>query len=807
MSLSIAQLRERVASRFSDFEQVDDSVIRFTKKAGERAFAVCYLDVAQDLPDTEESLTKYQDRVIGKHYFEGGKSIQWNNYLYFITSADRLTSNEARHAKELIERDRSYARKFVIPEEDLDSVLTQPIIEIASSGPRINVTSRWMDRLAEAGLDQAIVNNENLPKRLALIESSAPTAGKRPKRLKPKQVVSPPPFIRSLDLMTFRRFPLQRQFNFGVVNLIFGSNATGKTSLLEAIELFYCGRNKRNPDDAPLYELDAVLADGSSEKANDDRSLQEFRDRNLNWYGVSEVKTAKLYSSFSQFNFLDTDAAVSLTDSTAHIDEDLARLLVGSDASRIWENINRVCEAVSIKLNDLRAPEKQIAEEIAVLRKRITETAGIKQESDAIRIRLEQMIDRAGWRSTPENKETFATILVETLTEMVSVAQQASALSWTSSPVSMEGLVKYSRDAKVESERAAADIERLGQMQLSRQKLADTIKRDRAALDLARQAKRTVEAGVAERVAERTRLQNIVAGQSGALAGFDGDGLKALSASVPDMSIAVCLQRATSTRAAAEALLIKRKSEYADFTKLRDRSLSLMQELRETAGRILQNASTPDRCPLCHTQFEPGGLAKHMNLGVDEHLEAAGQKLLNQVRQQETAVNEAVVRATAGAWLKGFCERSGLSDGISVVSGLSEIEKARQVVADSQARVKLLEGELHSLEAQGFSVAKLDEALSQLRRSGFRNVEASREALDLLLSTLEKESTTLASSLETESKQADELLHALQARFALSDGGLDSVKSALSQVNETPRNDGQDSSQTECVFRVLSVAR
>ena len=93
MTLNIAQVRERVAKRFSDFEQVDDSVIRFTKKDGDQPFAVCYLDVAQDLPGTPEMLTKYQDRVIGRHYFEGGKSLQWNNYLYFITTPFSLSSS------------------------------------------------------------------------------------------------------------------------------------------------------------------------------------------------------------------------------------------------------------------------------------------------------------------------------------------------------------------------------------------------------------------------------------------------------------------------------------------------------------------------------------------------------------------------------------------------------------------------------------------------------------------------------------------------------------------------------------------
>src|SRR5713226_6847491 len=388
MSLNIAQLRKRVGDRYADFEQVDDSILRFTKKAEGRAFAVCYLDIAQQLPGTLESLTRYQDRVIGKRYFEDGKSIQWNNYLYFVTSQDRLATNEARQAKELIERDRTYARKFVISEEELDSVLTQSVIEIADVGPRTNVTSLWMERLTEAGLDQAITVDENLPRRLALIEASKVALIKPAKQPKPKAAVKAPAFIRSLELTRFRKFPLQRGFDFGTVNLIFGSNATGKTSLLEAIELFYCGKNKRNRDENPTFELDAVLADGRTEKADSDRALQEYRNRNLDWYGVSEVKTAKLYASFSQFNFLDSDAAVSLTESTAHIEEDLARLLVGSDASKIWETINRVYEAVSTKLNDLRAPEKQMAEEILALQNQIAEAAGLNQESDSIHIRL-----------------------------------------------------------------------------------------------------------------------------------------------------------------------------------------------------------------------------------------------------------------------------------------------------------------------------------------------------------------------------------------------------------------------------------
>ena len=123
------------------------------------------------------------------------------------------------------------------------------------------------------------------------------------------------------------------------MNLVFGPNAAGKTSLLEAIELLYCGRNKRNEDKPTQYEIIARYRDEKTEKASPGRALKVFRDRNLAWYGQPEVLTNNLYQSFSKFNFLDTDAAVRIAESTEDIDQDLSKLLIGPDASRIWDNM------------------------------------------------------------------------------------------------------------------------------------------------------------------------------------------------------------------------------------------------------------------------------------------------------------------------------------------------------------------------------------------------------------------------------------------------------------------------------------
>ena len=115
--LSLTKLRDRMRPRFPDVEQVEESVIRFTRRLEDRPFAVYYVDISPNLPSTLEALTSYQDRVIGKRYFDGRKSLQWSNYLYFIVADEQSTTDAVSKARELIEQDRTYARKRVITEK------------------------------------------------------------------------------------------------------------------------------------------------------------------------------------------------------------------------------------------------------------------------------------------------------------------------------------------------------------------------------------------------------------------------------------------------------------------------------------------------------------------------------------------------------------------------------------------------------------------------------------------------------------------------------------------------------------------
>ena len=783
MTLNISQLRDRVkAAHFSDVEQVDDSIIRFTRKAGKLPFAVYYFDVAQDLPETQETLTKYQDRVIGKHYFEGKKSLQWSNYLYFVTSRKRLAGEEVLQAKELIERDRSYARKFVISEEELETVLQPRAVEITAEAPQANILSVWVDQLTDAGLARAILSDDDLPTRMKLIEYSTSKPAARRQVPRRRTQVRTEPFIRSLELKTFRNFPVQRRFNFGTVNLIYGVNGSGKTSLLEAIELLYCGRNKRNPESRPPYELDAVFADGTHEVVTESRRTQLFRDRNLIWYGQSEIKTNNLYQSFAQFNFLDTDAAVSLSDSTSLIEEDLSKLLIGPDASKTWRDIERVNDAVVAKLRGLRPLEGQINEEITNLKKRIEAANGVQQESDSIRTRLEEMLSRVGWRVAHSDKREFAGRLVESLAELLPVAVQSAGLDWTESPVSIESMTKYCREVKNIIEKVEPHIGSLDTLRKNQKRFADKVKRGQEAKNIANQAIRLIDAGVLNRAAERSKQKGVIANLSNWLAGLDEDALMTLSTENIGMKVATCHKTAVSKRFDAEVLLTSKKNEYRAFSKLRDESLNLAQELRQVAIRILKSSPTPDECPLCHTQFKQGELIIHINVGINEPIDAAGQTLLNQLQELEGVVRDVTAVEAASDWLKKFCERATLAADISVQAALTEVQNAKRKLVDARVRLQELSKEERALESQGLSVTRLEEILAQLREMGYHLTESSREVVDQLVANIEQDCANSSRALEEERRRVDALQQIIDANLSLAVSDVKEVKSALSQL-------------------------
>jgi len=530
--------------------------------------------------------------------------------------------------------------------------------------------------------------------------------------------------------------------------------------------------------------LAVTFDDGRRLPANPNRKPQEFRDRNLAWYGQTDIKTNTLYSSFARFNFLDGDAPVSLADSAATIEDDLSKLLIGPDASKSWRNIERVSEAVSSRLRALSALRAQLDEELSSFVKILANAQGIKHESDSICDRMEKMLYRLGWNVRGDDPEGFATSTIESLAEMVSVATQASTIGWIEAPASIDGLVRYCQATRALSEQTANDLTALEKAQQSTKQLEDRIRRIQEALPLAERVRQIVEAGVPAREAQRKELTKNVTAYVSWLAGLEESGLDGLS--VPELSTPVTdwAMDGASRCTSAQALLDTAKAEYAKYSRLRDQSLNIAEQLREVASKILVTSPEPDECPLCHTRFGPGELAKHIASGVDERLEAVGRGHLTSLREREDALREASVVATASSWLRKFCEKANLPSDISVRSALLEIEKLKNALADTQTHLNVVNTELAAVGLQGLSEHQLERSRQVLRELGFPLDQPTQDAVTRLLATIDQELAGISQKLDAQKKLSDELRNRLEASLRSEGSGIEDLRRALSRLKE-----------------------
>lgn len=755
MNLNIEQIKERISDYYFDIQKVDDTIIRFTKMDGNKPYAICYLDVVECLPKTQEKINMYQDRVVGPYYFEGEKSLQWNNYLYFIVDEELLSEPDILEAKKLIENDRIYARKLVISKDKLDSIFPTTNIISTESAPHKSILSIWTDYLIDVGFEDAILNKHNMPERLNLIKKSYLESNPEQTSQSPQNshlTTSDVPFIKSMKLIKHLDYPLQRNFKFGKVNLIVGPNGSGKTSLLESIELFYCGRNRRNSDNLIEYKLSVELADGTHDEVDNERSLSEFRDRNLVWYSQPEIKTNYLYQSFEKFNFLDTDAAARLADSTSNIKKSLSKLLLGSETSTIEKTVVEVRKALSSELNYLQKLELQKSDEIDALETQIREANSIRYESDSLYTHLNEMICKMGWDTTQNDKELFASNLVEKLSEMKVLLEQALTLKWVPSPVSFNGLGSYCSNTKLIVEKVEEDISQLETFFKNQKFLNKSKNSNQVASSLLKDANQLIKTDVPILLENQSKQQEIISKYAGSLVGFDEIDFDTIKTIYFDISLTKCYEDTISKYNDATILATKQKKEFDEFNETQDESFHLTQKLREIADDLLKISLESDKCPLCHTKFNSGELVKHMTMGIDEHLEVIGQSIHSRMRHQDEIVRNELDLKSALAWLMHYCKGNNLSANFTLHQVLSEVKEVKLRFETAKSHLVEIDNKLLLFDPNGLAKAKMKNILDGLYESDYQLAEFKEVCIEHLRTQIEFDMAALSNKLESNSK-------------------------------------------------------
>lgn len=136
----------------------------------------------------------------------------------------------------------------------------------------------------------------------------------------------------TLDNFRTDNFEKNTSFKFGLCNIIYGENATGKTSILDAIEFGCTGETQDEEDGLSLVEIcwdnNSLI---NSSKARNERSVIK-----KTWY---PFEMGTLNDIFRQVNYFDIDATFNFALNPN--DFELNRLFCDSELFRIQKNLLR----------------------------------------------------------------------------------------------------------------------------------------------------------------------------------------------------------------------------------------------------------------------------------------------------------------------------------------------------------------------------------------------------------------------------------------------------------------------------------
>ncbi|WP_447982595.1 AAA family ATPase [Achromobacter kerstersii] len=655
--MNLQAAREKLGRKLTNVSEVAAGVLRGIRRSNDRDVAAYVFDLNNRLPDTVGELSSYLDEVMAPAYFdkEASPDLRWNNYLYFVVDKGSDGNPAFRATKRNVEADRSYARKFVVNEEDLDRVLDE-LDSVAVGDESLAATDIvrvWSDGLSAVGLEDVLDGERPIADVVRSISSG--TAKRSVRTKKTTGVESSQRLVEShvarINLSGFRSYPRRKTFEkLGKANLLFGSNGVGKTSLLEGLEFLFCGANRRSGY-SPTATVEGVLASGLEVRTSAQQLLSDFKTRQRLWYGGDDnSRQNKLPNQFARFNFLNTDAAAELSllkespkEGTA---ESLAALLSGHEATLMWRRIQEVRKAVTEETRSKRSERAVAAKDKEGKEKELVVLEAVPGQADVAFAVFLKGLEHIRWRDAPESKEAVTERLVGTLSGLTSQLSAIQQLDWLVGPITEDAIAEQASSLQ----RAYSDV----------QNDLPTIREDERALSvlarrhgLAKSRLTALEAIPPTALAELKAL-SVAIKQSNDELTLNARAYAALPSDAPPEGWESSLGSKWLLTAHAEsnAAFHDISSQLDGLQKCLDSSTRTqselqrsMTELQSWAQKVVEHRHSDSNCPVCGTEFGPGELIQRMHAlslaPTDATVSELGQRIEHLNAEKQLAAGEA----------------------------------------------------------------------------------------------------------------------------------------------------------------------
>jgi exonuclease SbcC len=339
---------EKLSNNLRNVQMSEDGhILKVEYVFKENLAAVYYIDFANE--ELNPDIDTYLEKHISSDYYNHPGYLQWNYYLIFLREENYINTE----IKKTIEKNDTYARKFVFTPEELKSYFEY---KRSDKGVDVDIVSIWKEKLREVDLHEVYASTsytEAVPRFITnavIREDSTETAGSSTASFVIRK-------ISNLEFEnTYRPYPKRRTFSFGIVNLIKGVNGSGKSSLLEGIELIIAGKNYREPTFQESNKSITASYNGMGTEVDSYTPTDntKYRNRDIQWYSSGYKTGNDLYIAFNKYNFYDSDAAYHLSydSDISSLSKYLSSIALGSEFIRIQDRLKGFNERLSKELRD-----------------------------------------------------------------------------------------------------------------------------------------------------------------------------------------------------------------------------------------------------------------------------------------------------------------------------------------------------------------------------------------------------------------------------------------------------------------------
>ena len=304
-----------------------------------------------------EDFEKFQQLHLAKNFFHDNNLLRFNNYLLFLYSDynnelyDKICNN-MDYARKLFLKAEEFQNYFCFSnciseivknnKSDLEAIEEFKKIVKHLHNLRMKTTLLSIDQFKLTDYFFSQKRGKSLDSRfLSDISEKSFFENNYYKDTPKTKDIFRLNTIKKITILNFRSncFNSDTEIPTGKVNVFYGENAIGKSSVLDAIEFALTGETHKFIDDDSLTTSTVVLEDENKKKINSQTTRNNTEEYKQNWY---KFKMGSLNELFCRINYFDTDATYRFALEDGDSDEafsHLKKLLCNGKLIEVEENL------------------------------------------------------------------------------------------------------------------------------------------------------------------------------------------------------------------------------------------------------------------------------------------------------------------------------------------------------------------------------------------------------------------------------------------------------------------------------------